>query len=345
MTLRRPHGRPWAGAFNVVMATAIVSIAAQKFGLHVVSIALLWLAVAAFLPLVALDLRRVRAPLGFLRRASAPGTGLPAMGFVADTAVLGTRVALLGGEAARVISAVLLGIGALIWLPLLAAVSPELGLGLFGANRGEIASRARGEWLLGVVATEGLAILAGLLSSGRHSALHDAATVLWALGGLLYLAICWMLAAHLRRHPLSPRDITPDLWILMGGIAIFVVAGATSFRGRPGSVSGLVVTVAWALASAWIPVLAAGELWRATRMGLPRFTPERWTMVFPLGMYSVCGVLTGSAFGVGWIGRIGHWWFAVALAAWVAVALGELRSAFRRPAPSAQSRSRVEDLL
>jgi tellurite resistance protein TehA-like permease len=52
-------------------------------------------------------------------------------------------------------------------------------------------------------------------------------------------------------------------------------------------------------------------------------------MVFPLGMYSVCGVLTGGRFGVAWIGHVGHWWFVVALAAWVAVALGEARFAFR----------------
>ena len=42
----RFHGRPWAGAFNVVMATTIVSIAARDVGLELLSVALLWTAIA-----------------------------------------------------------------------------------------------------------------------------------------------------------------------------------------------------------------------------------------------------------------------------------------------------------
>jgi tellurite resistance protein TehA-like permease len=53
-------------------------------------------------------------------------------------------------------------------------------------------------------------------------------------------------------------------------------------------------------------------------------------MVFPLGMYSVCGMLTGGAFGAAWIDHIGQWWFVVALAAWVVVAAGEAHLARRR---------------
>ena len=47
----RFHGRPWAGAFNVVMATTVVSIAAGNSGLEALSIVLLWTAVAAFVSL------------------------------------------------------------------------------------------------------------------------------------------------------------------------------------------------------------------------------------------------------------------------------------------------------
>jgi tellurite resistance protein TehA-like permease len=92
----------------------------------------------------------------------------------------------------------------------------------------------------------------------------------------------------------------------------------------------VVEILGWALATAWIPVLVLGELWRIARLGRPRFDPERWTMVFPLGMYSVCGVLTGGSFGIPWIAHIGHWWFVIALAAWAAVAAGEVRLALRR---------------
>jgi tellurite resistance protein TehA-like permease len=250
------------------------------------------------------------------------------MGFVADTAVLGTRLVFLGGEEARVIAAMLVAVGALVWLPLLATVLPTLTRGVLGSI--DLATRVRGEWLLGVVSTEGLAVLMGTLSCGHRSALHFAAAASWVFGGLLYLAIWWLVALRVRRYSLTPEEFTPDLWIVMGGLAIFSVAGALSFHGRAGSLTGVVVLLGWALASAWIPALVMGELWRIRRLGRPRFGPDRWTMVFPLGMYSVCGVLTGRSFGVGWIARIGHWWFLVALAAWVAVGLGELHLALRR---------------
>jgi tellurite resistance protein TehA-like permease len=226
-----------------------------------------------------------------------------------------------------VIAIVLLAVGAVVWLPIIASVLPPLTRGILGSL--QIAARARGEWLLGVVSTEGLAVLLGALSPGQHSALHVVATVLWGFGGLLYLAIFWLLSVRVRRYSLAPEEFTPDLWIVTGAIAIFCVAGGTSYRGTAGSAPGVVLIAGWALASVWIPVLIFGELWRITRLGRPRFTPARWTMVFPLGMYSVCGVLTGGHFGVDWIDHIGHWWFIVALAAWVAVALGEARFAFR----------------
>jgi tellurite resistance protein TehA-like permease len=70
-------------------------------------------------------------------------------------------------------------------------------------------------------------------------------------------------------------------------------------------------------------MVADAELWRA-RMFLPRFTPERWTMVLALGMYSACGQLGGRVLGVAWMHAIGRAWLAVALTAWIAVAAGEI---------------------
>jgi tellurite resistance protein TehA-like permease len=208
------------------------------------------------------------------------------------------------------------------------SVLPRLTRGIAGNL--DLAARVRGDWLLGFVATEGLAVLAGTLVTVHHSPLHYAAIVLWAFGWLLYVEIFWILVLRLRRYSLTAEEFTPDLWIVMGGLGIFCVAGAISYRGTAGSPVGVLVIVAWALATAWIPVLALGEVWRIAALGRPRFSPARWTMVFPLGMYSVCGMLTGGSFGAAWIEHIGHWWFPVALAAWVVVAAGELRSALRR---------------
>ena len=45
--------------------------------------------------------------------------------------------------------------------------------------------------------------------------------------------------------------------------------------------------------------MAASEAWRGMHVGLPPFTPARWTMVFPLGMYSAASQLLGTALTAG----------------------------------------------
>lgn len=311
-----PHGRPWSGAFNVVMATSIVSIAALADGLPTVSRVLLLLAVVAFVPLAALDVARARHPVTMLHRAAQPGRAFPAFGFVADTAVLGTRFA-AGGGTGHTLATLLIIIGAIAWI--------AIAGGLARHPVRVLSMRPRAEWLLATVATEGLAILLAHVSRG----LHPLAVVLWALGGALYLMVMALLARRLARSGLRPHELTPDWWIVMGAPAIAVLAAATLDRGGLSSPIGLLGLLGWVMASGWIPVLAAAELWRARTLP-PHFSPQRWTMVFPLGMYSACGQLGGTALGLSWMSTVGRWWLAVALAAWAAVAAGEIHFAFRR---------------
>jgi tellurite resistance protein TehA-like permease len=317
MSLRipTPHGRPWSGAFNVVMATSIVSIATLQAGLHVISDVLLVLAVLAFVPLAAIDVLRARHPAATLHRAAQPGRAFPALGFAADTAVLGARIVDAAGPR-RTIATILLIVGAIVWLVIVAELGrrPSRVVGM----------RARAEWLLATVSTEGLAILLAHLST----ALRWLAVALWATGGVLYVIIMALLARRLARWRLRPWELTPDWWIVMGAPAIFALGAATLDRGALSSPIGVLGLAGWAAASLWIPALLAAELWRARTLR-PRFRPERWTMVFPLGMYSACGQLGGRVLGLPWMHGIGRWWLAVALAGWIAVATGEIRFAFR----------------
>lgn len=317
MSLRipTPHGRPWSGAFNVVMATAIVSIAARQGGLHGVSDVLLVVALLAFGPLAALDAVRLRHPVTMVHRAAQPGRAFPAFGFVADAAVLGSRVVTASGPG-RAVATGLLIVGATVW----AVIAVELG-----RRPGRVVSmRARAGWLLATVATEGLAILLAHLSS----TLYWLAVALWALGGVLYVAVMALLALRLSRSRLRPHEFTPDWWIVMGAPAIFALAAATLDRGGLSAPIGVLGLVAWVMASCFIPLLIVVELWRARTLP-PRFTPERWTMVFPLGMYSASGQLGGQVLGVAWMHAIGRDWLAVAVTAWAAVAAGEIHYSFR----------------
>ncbi|HTX07291.1 MAG TPA: hypothetical protein VME22_01705 [Solirubrobacteraceae bacterium] len=312
----RFHGRPWAGAFNVVMATTVVSIAARDVGLELLSLALLWTAIAAFISLAALDVWLARHPVALLRRARRPGEGFHALGFVADGCVLGARI--VGpGTAQLAIAAGLLACGWVLWLLILGEVAAEHG------RRG--GAQPRGEWLLAVVATEGLAILAALIAALEHlPLLHAGATALWIAGGVAYLLIGALLVHRAVQPRFGLADISPDWWIVMGAPAIFCVAAVRVAGAHPGTPGGAAAVVAWGVASVMLIVIAAAEVLRSQRLGLS-FTPERWTMVFPLGMYSVASWNLGHSLHAGWLTELGRLWLAVALAAWAAVAFGELR--------------------
>ena len=316
----RFHGRPWAGAFNVVMATAIVSIASRNTGFEVVSIVLLWTAVGAFVSLAALDVWLVRHPLAMLRRAGQPGQGFHALGFVADGCVLGGRIAGLHttpGPAALTIATVFLSVGWVLWLLILAAVTVE-----HGRDGG---TQPRGEWLLTVVATEGLAILAVAVAAHQHlPVLHAGARAMWIAGGLAYAVVSTLLVRRVAEPGFGLSDVTPDWWIVMGAPAIWCVAAVAVTGAHPGSAGAVAAVLAWALASLMLIVIAAADALRAARLGV-RFTPERWTMVFPLGMYSVASWMLGRSLHAGWLTDLGQVWLAVAFGAWAAVALGELR--------------------
>jgi tellurite resistance protein TehA-like permease len=299
------------------MATAIVSIASRVAGLDRLSVVFLWLSVAAFAPLALVDVGRARHPLALLHLAGDPRYGIAAFGFVADACVLGARVVAPGGVR-RVLAVGLLVCGAAVWVAIVLAVGQSRGAGSAG--------RPRGEWLLAVVATEGLAILGGELArTGAGQPLHALAVTAWAVGGVVYLVLLGAIAGRLRAAPLRPGELTPDWWIVPGAAAIVAVGAVTV--GGPDALA----LAGWGLATLMIPVLVAGELWQARRAGRPRFTPERWTMVFPLGMYSLAGQLVGHAAGVGWIAAIGRWWLIVAIGVWSLVAAGEVHHAFMAP--------------
>jgi tellurite resistance protein TehA-like permease len=93
---------------------------------------------------------------------------------------------------------------------------------------------------------------------------------------------------------------------------------------HPGTIGAAAAVAAWGLASLMLIVVAAADAVRARRLGV-RFTPERWTMVFPLGMYAVASWTLGHSLDAGWLTELGRLWLAVALSAWAAVGYGELR--------------------
>jgi tellurite resistance protein TehA-like permease len=278
-------------AFAAVMATGIVSIAAEDHGLHVISDVLVVAAAVLLTVLVVVAIATLRPDFTDL------DVPLQLFTFVAACAVVGTRL-----QSSPVAHATLGIAAALAWVGL---ATPTARL-LWRHRWVGLRDRAHGGWELASVATSGLAILAA--DSGYP----------WLAVALLALAVCGyglmtgLIVWRMHRDPLARALMQPDIWILMGGIAIATLAG--DHIDKAGVEEIRPVTVAtWVIASLWIPPLVV--------FSLRLRTGNWWAAVFPLGMYS--SATYAMAVEMGWpsLTTISLAFFSIAFTAWTLAAL------------------------
>jgi hypothetical protein len=347
----REGGVP-ADAFGVVMATGIVSVAARDTGRPAVATVLATMAVVALGVLA----WRVAVGLATTRTAVAAGPDPLARSLLIFSAVAACDVVAVAlGPGRAGITAALGALAGVLWLVLVRQVV----VALRSRPRRSKAEGARGGWLLAAVATESLAITAAhLMRTGSAvPVLLGIALVCWALGLAAYVVIA---VPVVRRIPAARADaevLGPDVWILMGGLAIATLSGSSVVLACWASgaspwvpvVLGPALLGLWALATAWIPGLVVTEIRRA-RWVRVHYERARWATVFPLGMYSAASsVLALVVVGPGAVGRdgqdalaaivsplvlrgVGDAAFWVALVVWCVVALGLVRSGRRRVA-------------
>jgi tellurite resistance protein TehA-like permease len=293
-----------------VLGAGIVSIALSLDGQPTPSRILLALAAALWIALTLLlagralfDRRRV------FREARSPA----ALTGVAATAVLGTRLTMLGWGWAG--SAMLL-IAVCLWLGLLAPVlrnwvTPTVGVSL-----------------MLTVSTESLAVLSAVIAAREHEHwLLDAALVPFVLGLAFY---GFVMARFELRHVVTGRG---DHWISGGALAIATLAaadialGANSLHGLV-ELTGILKTtslVLWAITIASLPVLLAAEVLH------PRLAYDirRWATVFPVGMYAACSFAVGAAARVSGIASFARVWVWVGVALWLVLFAAMLRRGWR----------------
>jgi tellurite resistance protein TehA-like permease len=189
-----------------------------------------------------------------------------------------------------------------------------------------------GTWLLWVVSTQSLAVTASTLALVRPSQpglLAIAAVGLWSVGLVLYLLLVSLILLRWLTVPMTPEALGPPYWILMGATAITVLAGAgilslpaalPAVRATSGFVEGFSFTL-WAFGTWWIPLLIVLGFWRHVRHHWPlTYEPTLWSVVFPLGMYSVATLSFGKAAGLAFMAPLSRFMLWVAVAAWVMVA-------------------------
>ncbi len=319
------------GYFALVMATGIMSIAMANHGKSLLSLALLVLAMIAYLVLVMLTVWRIVAHRGLmLADLRNPKIAFGYFTFVAGTDVVGTA---LVTRHAYGIALVLLVVGTLGWL-VLGYVVPWTAV--VGRGRdGPLLAEANGTWFIWVVASESVAVLAAALEPEMldlRRPLAILAVLSWAVGLFLYGAAGIFVAARMMLYPFGPRDLTPPYFVSMGATAITVVAGARIVQmtdapmveATRGLAAGLSV-VFWAFGTWLIPALLAAGIWRHLVHKIPlTYTAPLWSVVFPVGMYGVGSHFLGQADNLPIVEAVGASESWLALAVWAVTFAGML---------------------
>ena len=323
--------------FAMVMATGIVSIAAQLLQMRWIALALLWLNLACYVVLWgATLLRTLRFRANVVADISDPKRGVGYFTVVAATNVLGSQFVVV--HLRPMLALPLLVVGALLWLlvnyTVLTAISVQ-------TEKREPAEAIHGGWLLAVVAPQSIAVLACLLSphvTGGQQPLLFVALVMWSGGGMLYI---WIISIIFYRYTFlsfQPSDLTPPYWINMGAVAISTLAGAllVSNSGSSALLTELrpflkgMTLMFWATATWWIPMLVILGVWRHVVCRFPlKYDPLYWGAVFPLGMYTVATFRLSEAIGSPALMWIPDMFIYPALAAWVMTFAGLLISLLR----------------
>ena len=308
-------------AFASVMAIGIVSVAARAGGVGLLSTLLAVVAALVYVALICWALAGRDSLRGHMRE---PGAALGLLTFVAASDVLASRAG------ARWLEVALGSVALAGWLV----------IGGFALRAPRVREEIRGSWLLASVAPHSLAIVAARLAVPYTASwLLALAWVWWLVGVLMYVLVAAPLARHARRRPI---ELAGDHWIVMGALAIGALAagGLVRASSQLGWASGFedvaraAEVVLWIGASAAIPLLLIAE----ARAWPPSLGIERWSTVFPLGMYATATYALRVRTGVGWLETVATVFLWIAVAALATVAAASTRGLRRSLRPRSRSR-------
>ena len=178
------------GYFALVMATGIVSVAADLTAIPWVAEVLLAVNVPAYVVLWGLTVARLaRYPRRMLDDLNHHGRSPGFFTLVAGTCVLGSQVLILTGETGVAWALWILGI--LLWTVLMYAFFTAVTV---AANKPSLESGINGAWLIAIVATQSISILGALLAPELSPGLARQVQLFFSLcmylvGSLLYIPV------------------------------------------------------------------------------------------------------------------------------------------------------------
>lgn len=325
----------YPGYFALIMATGIISNGFYLLDIKPISNALLVFDSAAFVILVPMTIARaIMFPRSLWADMINPRLVFSFFTIVAGANVFGVQLLLRG----HISVAVALWIFSLtIWIPLsyfsfsvLTFRDTEENVGVVG-----------GGWLIAIVGAESIAALGGKLSAEVSTAsehIFVIAHAFWGIGILLYLIFITLFAYRIFFFHVSAEEMNPLFWVVMGAAAITVNAGSAMMMAEDqiGYLSNMkpfvdgVSLVLWAWATWWIPLLVIFGVWRHVVMKARlEYSPMYWSLVFPLGMYTVATWQLAAADQFEFMRQIPRVTIWIALAAWLIATAGLTRTLFR----------------
>lgn len=319
--------------FSMVMATGIVSIAVHLHGFALIASVLLWLNVALYLGcLVLLAGRLLDAPASLLGELADFRRGPAFFTIIAGTSVVARQLAILNADIR--IARVMLAIAVPLWAALIYAIFTAFTV---KTEKPSLAEGIHGGWLLAVVATQAISVLATLVAKSaptlQQPALLFVSLGFWLAGGMLYIWIISLIFYRYLFFRFVPSDLMPPYWINMGAMAISTLAGVSLVQSAPLApflqeilpfLKGFTLFF-WATATWWIPMLVILGAWRHIykRFAL-KYDVLYWGIVFPLGMYSVCTVQLSQAFGLPFLAWLSRTFAYASIGAWLLTFAGFL---------------------
>jgi tellurite resistance protein TehA-like permease len=321
------------GYFALVMATGIVSIASSFLGLRELGLALLWLNVVQYLTLIGFTiLRFVRYRPEFVADLLNESKVVTFLTASAGTFILGSQFVILLQR--NGVGTALWIVGIVLWIAFVSAFFTTV---ITRGDKPTVAEGITGATLILVVATEGICVLGTLLAAatGSKERILFVCLAAYVVGAILYLIFITLILFRWMFFSLDAGTLTPSYWINMGALAITTLAGSRLILSADGwpFLREIIVFVkgmtfcCWAMAAWWIPLLIIAGLWRHGVQRVPiRYDPQYWSLVFPLGMFTVATILFEKASGLTMLHSIPQITICLAWAAWTATFVGMLRS-------------------
>jgi tellurite resistance protein TehA-like permease len=312
------------GYFALVMATGIVSLAMHFEGFPALPEILLWLNVTSYVVLWGITVLRIlcfRSAL--IADLTHHARGVTFLTTVAGTAVLGVQFAMLTPFMA--VAAGLWVFAVLLWIFLIYTFFAAVTI---VEPKPSIAVTINGSWLLVTVSTESLTVLGTLVAQVFAPVGPILFTVFctYLVGAMFYLLFIALILYRWIFLSMEPAKLTPPYWINMGALAITALAGARLILSSKNFellhdlhpfIIGFTLFF-WATGTWWIPLLVVVGFWRHVIERVPiTYDPQYWSLVFPLGMYTVATFIFANATGMTFLLIIPQIAVYIAVLAWL----------------------------